>query len=81
MSTSIVRAAVRGLFSQFGYAIYRTPSLDGAPPDMNAQAVALFCSVRPFTTTSIERVYALRESVKYIIRHNIWNAVCGGAAA
>jgi hypothetical protein len=54
MSTSIVRPAVRGLFSQFGY----------VPPDVDAQAVALFRSVRPFTMTSIERVYALRESVK-----------------
>jgi hypothetical protein len=48
------------LLSQFGYAIHRTSLLDGAPPDVDAQAVALFRSVRPFTMTSIERVYALR---------------------
>ena len=79
MSTSIVRATVRGLLSQFGYAIHRTSLLDGAPPDVDAQAVALFRSVRPFTMTSIERVYALRESVKYIIHHNIPGSIveCG----
>jgi hypothetical protein len=60
MSTAIVRATVRGLLSQFGYAIHRTSLLDRAPPDVDAQTVALFRSVRPFTMTSIERVYALR---------------------
>jgi hypothetical protein len=40
------------LLSQFGYAIHRTSLLDGAPPDVDAQAVALFRSVRPFTMTS-----------------------------
>jgi O-methyltransferase len=75
MSTNIVYAAVRGLFSQLGYTIRRTPSW----PDMDAQTIALFRSVRSFTMTSIERVYALRESVKYIIHHNIPGSIveCG----
>jgi hypothetical protein len=38
---------------------------------MDAQTVALFRSVQPFTMTSIERVCALRQSVRYIIRYNI----------
>jgi len=75
MSTNIVSTAVRGLFSQLGYTIHRTPSW----PDMDAQTIALFRSVRSFTMTSIERVYALRESVKYIIRHNVPGSIveCG----
>jgi O-methyltransferase len=46
---------------------------------MDAQTIALFRSVRSFTMTSIERVYALRESVKYIIHHNIPGSIveCG----
>ena len=75
MSTNIVYTAVRGLFSQLGYTIHRTPLW----PDMDAQTIALFRSVRSFTMTSIERVYALRESVKYIIHHNIPGSIveCG----
>jgi O-methyltransferase len=75
MSTNIVSTAVRGLFSQLGYTIHRIPSW----PDMDAQTIALFRSVRSFTMTSIERVYALRESVKYIIRHNVPGSIveCG----
>jgi hypothetical protein len=61
MSTNIVSTAVRALFSQLGYTIHRTPSW----PDMDAQTIALFRSVRSFTMTSIERVYALRESIEY----------------
>jgi O-methyltransferase len=79
MSKSTIRAVVRGLFSQFGYTIYRTPTAESWPPDMDTQAVALFRRVRPFTMTTIERVYALRESVKYIIRQNIPGSIveCG----
>lgn len=79
MSKSTVRTAVRGLFSRLGYTIYRTPIEGWSPPDMDAQTIALFRSVRPFTMTNIEPVCALRESVKYIIRHNIPGSIveCG----
>jgi hypothetical protein len=46
---------------------------------MDASSVALFREVRPFTLTSIERIFAVGESVKYIVGNNIKGSIveCG----
>jgi hypothetical protein len=40
-------------------------------PDFDEESLALFQSVRPFTMTSMERMYALRQAVEYVARRNI----------
>src|SRR5262245_24929215 len=49
------------------------------PPDFDAAAIALYRRVQPYTMTSKERVFALRESVDYVVRHRIPGAFveCG----
>jgi O-methyltransferase len=72
MAQSIARATLRSLFSKLGYTVSRTPkSGEVAWPDLDEETIALFRGVAPFTMTSVERVSALHESIKYIVRHNI----------
>lgn len=66
---SIVREVIRDLFLRLGYKISRTDP--GFPPDFDDATVSLIQSVRPFTGTTKERVFALLESVEYIVKHNI----------
>ncbi len=42
-----------------------------SPPDFDPEFTELFGFVQPFTMTSKERVYALRESVQYVLTHGI----------
>jgi hypothetical protein len=51
----------------------------GFPPDFDQATMALFRDVEPYTMTSRERVFALRRSVEYIVRHDIPGAFveCG----
>jgi O-methyltransferase len=41
------------------------------PPDFDAATVNLCHAVQPFTMTSKERLFALRTSVEYLVRHDI----------
>lgn len=41
------------------------------PPDFDEQTAALIRDVRPFTMTSVERIYALRKAVEYILAQKI----------
>jgi O-methyltransferase len=41
------------------------------PPDYDAETIALFETVKPYTMTSIERVAALQNATKYVARHKI----------
>ena len=41
------------------------------PPDFDEQTAALIRDVQPFTMTSVERVYALRKGVEYILTQEI----------
>lgn len=49
------------------------------PPDFDIATMELSRVVRPFTMTSPERLFALRQSVQYVVRHNIAGAIveCG----
>jgi O-methyltransferase len=49
------------------------------PPDFDADAIALYRFVQPFTMTSKERVFALSRSVEYVVRSGIAGAIveCG----
>ena len=41
------------------------------PPDFDTDAIELYQAVRPYTMTSRERVFALRQSVEYVIDRGI----------
>jgi O-methyltransferase len=41
------------------------------PPDFDQAMIGLWNYVRPYTMTSKERIFALREAVEYVVRHNI----------
>ncbi len=52
------------------------------PPDFDADLIALCERVRPFTLTSPERIAALRDAVRYLIRSGAPGdfVECGGVA-
>jgi hypothetical protein len=49
------------------------------PPDFDAATIAMIDKVREFTMTSPERLFALRQSVKYVVANHIPGAIveCG----
>lgn len=49
------------------------------PPDFDDESIAMIRRVQPYTMTSPERLFALRQSVQYLVRHNIPGAMveCG----
>lgn len=49
------------------------------PPDFDDETIAMIRRVQPYTMTSPERLFALRQSVQYLVRHNVPGAMveCG----
>jgi O-methyltransferase len=41
------------------------------PPDFDPEAIEIIQAVQPYTMTSIERIFALIQAVKYIVQANI----------
>lgn len=74
---------LRSLLARAGYELTRVPGPPAAapelPPDLDAGAVALWKRVSPYTLTSPERVVALRDAVRYVVRADIPGAFveCG----
>src|SRR5450759_2536721 len=52
---------------------------DTYPPDFDSSTQALIRDVKPYTLTSPERIFALREAVRYLTRFKIPGAIveCG----
>ena len=67
--------AVQTVLGKLGFKISKLPK----HPNVDPADVAIYNSVKPFTMTSESRVYALIESVRYIVREQIPGAVveCG----
>jgi hypothetical protein len=57
------------LFRHFGYNVTRVGSY--FPPDLDQGAIEIIRSVQPFTMTGTERVYALIQAVRYLVKANI----------
>lgn len=71
-----VRNAVRPLWNRAIFGPPREPAtLMGIPagftPDFDDATNELFATVKPFTLTTPERVFALQEATRYIVRHKI----------
>ncbi len=66
---------LRSFVRHFGYDLIRAGSAGSPaaalPPDFDSGAADLWHTVQPYTMTSPERVFALRDSVAYLIRHQI----------
>jgi O-methyltransferase len=71
---------VQGALGRLGYEVRRVqpPSDDvkSFPPDFDHEVRDLFQRVQPYTLTGMERVLALRDSVRYISRAGIDGDIC-----
>jgi hypothetical protein len=62
---------IRKAFNFFGLHIIPLPSEKYIPRDMDVDFKEVYLKCRPFTMTSIERMFALYKAVKYIIEAKI----------
>lgn len=75
----MARPWIKKLAYRMGYdvSLRRLPELDArrrhlkVPRDMPGEFVALYDKARPFTLTSVERMYALHEGVRHVVRQGI----------
>jgi hypothetical protein len=71
-----VKSEVQKVLSSRGYQLLRDKDM---PADYDQATIDLFWKVKPYTLTSHERVFALRQAVMYIISADIPGAIveCG----
>ncbi len=67
---------VQRVLLRAGYSLVR---INSVPRDLDMKTRELCRTVRPYTMTSPERIFALRQSVQYIVQHGIQGDVveCG----
>ncbi len=76
MATAVKRG-IHKFLRTFGYDIVRfspnpvNPPSQYFPPDFDDPTRQLIKYVKPYTMTSMERLFSLRQSVEYIVRNNI----------
>jgi O-methyltransferase len=66
---NMVKALVRRAFKHFGFNVVREGPL--FPPDLDQESVEIARSVLPFTMTTPERLFALIQAVRYLVKANI----------
>lgn len=66
----MVRKAIHKILSRYGYNIIKINNKDEYA-DMEADFRDLYAKCRPYTMTTIERMYALYQSIAYIIKNDI----------
>ena len=62
-----MRQLVRSLISRAGYEVSRKTGLDRVFPEADAVDLRRLEEIRAFTMTSLERLWALRQAVKYVV--------------
>ena len=70
----LAKRVIQGTFRRIGLDVswYRDPNGEPIyPADFDASTRELCRFVRPFTMTSPERIFALREGIKHVVRHKI----------
>ena len=68
----MIKKAIRSVFRRFGYDFIKVgQSQDGPPKDFEQKHVEIIKRVLPYTMTSYERLYALIEAVRYVVRNDI----------
>jgi O-methyltransferase len=77
----VIKAAIHKSFQAFGLQLTRTRGEEGGncPPDFGSDEIEIIRQVRPWTMTSVERIYALIMAVRYIVAHAVPGAIveCG----
>lgn len=63
-----MKRIIRKVFEHLGYDIV---AKNRFPPDFDEATAGLFRYVQPFTATSKERVFALCQSVEYVVNHDV----------
>ena len=73
------RAILHRLLQSCGVDVVRYPEQVPLPPDFDERIRAIVESVRPFTQTSPERIYALCNAIRHVTTHQIPGAIveCG----
>jgi O-methyltransferase len=72
----MIKAAIHKSFRWFGVDIVHFPPREQAPPpDFRDEEISIIGEVRPWTMTSVERIYALIQAVRYISAHSIAGAI------
>src|SRR4051794_29871562 len=74
----LAKRSVRAVLRRVGYDLIPRP-LTPFPPDFDEKDIALCEFVKPYTGSSPERVFALRQAVKYVVKRAIPGAIveCG----
>jgi hypothetical protein len=68
----MIKAAIHKTFRFFGLDIVEFPGQEQAyPPDFGKDETEIVREVRPWTMTSVERIYALIQAVRYVSANNI----------
>lgn len=62
----MIERVIRGLASRVGYEIRRREPAP-PPPDLEAEFLGLYERCKPYTRTSIERMYALYKATHYLV--------------
>jgi O-methyltransferase len=76
------KRVISGTFRRIGFEVRRIKDKKDEPPlppDFDKETQALCQFVRPFTMTSPERLFALREGIKHLVRHRVQGDIveCG----
>jgi O-methyltransferase len=74
----MIEKAIRRVASRLGYEVRRRVPA-APPPDLEAEFLSLYETCKPYTRTSIERMYALYQATRYLVRARVPGAVveCG----
>lgn len=74
----MIEKVIRRLASRVGYDVRRREA-PRPPPDLEPEFLALYEACKPYTRTSVERMYALHQATQYIVRAGVPGAVveCG----
>ena len=76
----MIKAVIHKSFRWFGLDIVDFPPREQTtPPDFRDEEISIIREVRPWTMTSVERIYALIQAVRYISANSIAGAIveCG----
>jgi O-methyltransferase len=75
----MIKTAIRSVLRRLGFEIRRIRDGEDYPPDFRDDDRAIIREVRPFTITSVERIYSLVQAVRYVSANRLQGAIveCG----